>query len=270
MEGVGDAELRIIQSYLLDMLIDVDKVMRESNVPYNLDGGTVIGAIRHKGFIPWDDDVDIMIYGEDEDAFLRAVEKLPKEKYSLIKPFSLDWPFTFYKIKLNGTEAIEVDQGAARIHRGLSIDVFVYRDFPMSFIRKKIYYLFMFFNRGIERMYRLCYGKKRLDPFQSFLRCILKANYKIIGMTPEKNTGKTLCYVSFLPKNIEYDKERIRDRVEVKFEGHRFFTFGDYDYYLRTLYGDYMQLPPEDKRKRHILSFRVLDDGRESGNEDDS
>lgn len=270
MEGVGDSELKIIQSYLLEMLVDVDKVMRESNVPYSLDGGTALGAIRHKGFIPWDDDVDIMIFDRDEEAFLKAVDKLPKGKYSLIRPFSLDWPFTFYKIKLNGTEAIEVDQGSARIHRGLSIDVFVYKDFPMSSVRKRLYYLFMFFNRAIERMYRLCYGKKWKDPFQTILRTVLKANYRIVGMTAEKDTKKTLCYVSFLPKNIEYDKDKINDTIDVDFEGHKFKLFADYDYYLSTFYGDYMQLPPEDKRKRHILSFRVLDEDKEGRIEDDA
>ena len=263
MDGVQDSELKVIQAYLLDMLVDVDRILRESNVTYHLDGGTAIGAVRHKGFIPWDDDVDIEIDYKDEEAFVKAMEKLPKEKYFLLKPFSLDWPFEFYKIKLNGTEAIEVDQGNTRIHRGLSIDVFVYKDFPTSPMRKRLYYLVMDFNKAIELAYRPCYGKKYLDPVQKIMRTILIANYKILDMITEKDTNKTLCRLSFLPKNIEYEKEWTAGTIEQEFEGKKFLAFAEYDKVLGTYFGDYMTLPPEDKRKRHILSFRVLD-----GNED--
>ena len=259
MDGVQDSELKVIQSYLLDMMVDVDKMMREAEIPYSIDGGTLIGAVRHKGFIPWDDDVDIAIESRYESKFVEAAEKLPKEKYYLLKPFSLDWPFEFYKIKLNGTEAIEVDQGDARIHRGLSVDVFIYKDFPTSYIRKKLYFLVMDFNRAIERAYRCCYGKKSMDPIQKILRTFLIANYKILDMVTEKDTNKTLCRLSFLPRDFDYEKEWIEETMEMDFEDKKFMGFTHYDEVLGYFFGDYMTLPPEEKRKRHVLSFRLLD-----------
>ena len=249
-----------IQELLLGMMIDVDKVLSDHGVVYYLDSGTAIGAVRHKGFIPWDDDVDFAIRCDDEQRMVEALKDLPKEKYLLIEPFSIDWPFDFYKVKMKGTEAIEVDQGRSRIHRGLSIDLFTYKPFPRSSGRKHLYYGIMDVCKVIEYFYRLCYGRRYMDRIQSIVRYVLRAQYRLMDMIAEQDTNLSLPRLSFISRNIEIEDAWLGTPEYMEFEGHMFPVYEEYDKVLTRTFGDYMQLPPEDQRKTHIISFREFDE----------
>ena len=98
------ADTREHQLALLTLLKEFDRVCRLVGVKYTLFAGTLLGSVRHKGFIPWDDDLDVMMLRADYDRFLSEAEQvLDKEKFYLQKEFSEHWPMFFSKLRLNGT-----------------------------------------------------------------------------------------------------------------------------------------------------------------------
>ena len=114
------------QSVMYEMLKEVARICRKNNITYMLFAGTMLGAVRHKGFIPWDDDLDILMLRREYEKFLKIAEKdLNLEKYYLQKEFSPHWPMFFSKLRCNGTACIEryvpKDEDT---HMGVYIDIF--------------------------------------------------------------------------------------------------------------------------------------------------
>lgn len=118
-------DLQHLQNVILHIIKDIDKLCRDNNIEYYLEGGTCIGAIRHKGFIPWDDDLDIVMDSENYDKFIKVCkEQLDSSKYYLQEGY-VDWPMPFTKIKLLGTVFQEPSMYYDSLeHRGIFIDIF--------------------------------------------------------------------------------------------------------------------------------------------------
>ena len=118
-------ELRHLQNVILSIMKDMDKLCQENGIEYYLLGGSAIGAIRHKGFIPWDDDLDIIMSHDNYDKFIEVCKtKLDTNKYYL-QEGGKDWPLCFSKIKLHGTRLEEYEGSCIpEDRRGIYIDVF--------------------------------------------------------------------------------------------------------------------------------------------------
>ena len=114
------------QQALFRLLCEFDRVCRALDVPYTLFAGTLLGAVRHGGFIPWDDDLDVIMLREDYERFLaRANEVLDREKFFLQAEFSEHWPMFFSKLRLNGTTCLEkFHPKGPEMHQGVYIDIF--------------------------------------------------------------------------------------------------------------------------------------------------
>lgn len=115
-------KLRIIE---VDILDEVVRICNKYDINYYLAYGTLIGAVRHKGFIPWDDDIDIWMFREDYDRFAKIAEKELSEKY-----YYQDWhkekeyPYNFAKVRLNDTVVLQKPITKLNIHHGIYIDIF--------------------------------------------------------------------------------------------------------------------------------------------------
>lgn len=261
-------DVKGVQSVELEILEEVDRVCRENDIRYFLDSGTALGALRHRGFIPWDDDADIGMMRGDYDKFLRiAPDKLGSKFFLQTLRTDPGCPVMFAKVRMNGTEFIERNKKGMNMHTGIYIDIFPYDFVPSNEnerlrVHKEIkHYLHMFCLKKIPHKIK----DERDSLIKHLAGCAArKIIHWLLQLVPDSFfTGK----VNFLLRNIKSDKsivsclyfggeyyfeyERLFPLGLCEFEGSTFSAVKDMDYYLKTMYGDYMKLPPENERKGH-------------------
>lgn len=247
--------LRKAQLRMLDILIEVDKICRKHKIEYFLDSGTLLGAVRHGGFIPWDDDLDIAIRREDWHKLRIALQnELPANM--CYHDWTNDSNYHLSIAKVRDVNSIFEDPGCRNMRkRGIFIDIFfVEPSIPLK-LRKPIDFVYIRCLRGIHN-----YSDSFIEKFLGYLcypmtyfvvwacRCWAKITHK-------RMVGRQYGWISTL--YIDHDK--IFPVKEIQFENHLFYAPNDTDSFLSTLYGDYMQIPPEDKRETHLTKITFLD-----------
>lgn len=242
----------------LNILIYFTEVCEENNLRYYLGGGTLLGAVRHKGFIPWDDDIDVMMPRPDFQKLLSL--SINNENYNIIKPGTAGYYYNF--AKLVDTRTILEEKGIKLIDGlGVYIDIFPLDGMPETpDARKK---RFKELNSIRKRINNTCLLKPKFhrNPFAYLNACRIYNSNKNIDLSSLQKK-----YLDSALKNSFDDSEFVfaaggaygaRDifpgkwfekEIELQFENLSVKAFNGYDFYLAQLYGDYMTLPPEDKR----------------------
>lgn len=247
------SELRKLQNRMLEMLVWLDKFCRENDIQYWITDGTLLGAIRHKGFIPWDDDIDIFMMPEDY--------KLFSEKFSETDQYVLQTPGNdlFYSspyAKLRDKHSLFVESDGSDInfkYRGIFIDIFTLERCP-----------FIFAKIALHLRWRLStYAKKTdISKFGKYLFKIRKYGlYTLISIfrfLSRKTKGDLLrpsMGTGFLEEK-RYESD-LFPLCKVIFEGYEFYAPHNWDHYLSALYGNYMEIPTIDAIKTHALQFKT-------------
>lgn len=253
-------EKRKLQNLILLIAKEIVRICDKYDILYYLDGGTQLGAVRHKGFIPWDDDFDIAMKRSDYEKFIIICEKeLDKTKFFLQTEWSeQNYCFAFTKIQLLGTEIIEDFSKKVNIHHGIFVDIFPYDNLPDNFIQQK---WFLYKNHILKNLIWIKCGYGTIEHKRKISYCIFKIlgilftikylkkkRYKLI-IQNNKNDTK-LCFTSDYPK-IKLENDWFDKFDLYEFETEKFKGFKDYDSFLKTLYGEYMTLPPIEERKQH-------------------
>ena len=248
------------QQALLTLLQEFDRVCKKLDIPYVLFAGTMLGAVRHQGFIPWDDDLDIMMLRRDYDRFLAEAETvLDTERFFLQKEFSPHWPMFFSKLRLNGTTCLEkYHPKDPEVHQGVYMDIFPCDDAATGTIGRKVQFLAskIVIAKSLDRRgYETDSAKKKL--FMSLCRVLPgKLFWKICTRGREGGTTvhSFLGGASGYEKNV-YPRSYFAETVQLPFEDGLYPVSADYDALLQQLYGDYHVLPPEDQRaiKQHAI-----------------
>lgn len=257
-------EVRLMQKIQLDILKEVDRICRAENIRYGIDGGTLLGAVRHKGFIPWDPDIDVIMLREDYERFFEAAERrMNTEKYFLQEERTDEnyrWGFT--KIRRNGTDFVRAGQEHLKMHNGIFIDILIMDNVPDGFVKRKIYELFCYCCRFV--MYSEVGKNEEERAVKRFFYKLanhisIKKVFYRLKKVRDKWNGRNTKLVRYMTCRYTYNKklEGIERRFfekyqEYSFEDGKFPGFYEYDEYLTVLYGDYMTLPPVEKRVSHM------------------
>ncbi len=246
---------------LLGIMDYVDKICRENNIKYTLGGGTLIGAVRHKGFIPWDDDIDIYMTRKNVDLFLKKFKET--NKYQIVYPqkgYKYYWNSSI-RITDKRTNII-FERYPSRVFHGIWVAILPldYVDDNENNFQKDLTkindlahkcrycaeYPHYNYKLSIKEKFRRSLVEKYVSLFSiNFWNKRLLNILKKFNDTPTKRVGKFENNYSFrlFPADL-FEGEYL----EMEFEGRKYMVMNHYHEYLTMYYGDYMQLPPEEER----------------------
>lgn len=253
-----------IHKVVLYILLSFDKICRENNLTYFLDSGTALGAVRHGGFIPWDDDVDVGMPRKDYERFLQiAQEKLPEDLFLQTHETDPAYWRNAAKIRLKGT-IFQDYENSPYAQNGFFIDIFPFDNVSRNQILAR-------FHVAISRpiLYVISLWRDYGNNFSGFRRILVyiikKIPCRIINYINNKhvefcrryeknNTGYLISYYwkTTIHKTYIFKESELFPVKEILFEGHPMKIMKNPDYYLKIMYGNYMQLPPENKRHGHL------------------
>lgn len=250
------------QKILLSILVDFDKFCRENNIQYSLAYGTLLGAVRHQGFIPWDDDIDIFMLREDYNKFVELwnqSNQYPQYQFwGLYDPnnFFIGYIAKLFSIEHRITEITPNHQ----IHYGAYIDIFPVDNFPDDVVAQKkhlkkiklIFKLLTHFYRHGVYLNRLASRYSKNIPSIYPLLALLKKTHNQFNQTQTSKRGASTTYSKDI-NQVVFDSNFFTHLQEIKFEDHYFYAFEDAEMWLEQYYGNFMQPPPKSLQKGHNL-----------------
>ena len=251
--------LKELHDVMLTMLVDIDAVCRKYGLRYYLAYGTLLGAVRHRGFIPWDDDADIVMPRKDYERFLSIAAQSLGEKYFVQYHKTEPWyRHPFAKIRRNGTACVIQNHRHIPMHQGIFVDIFPLENVPsFNWTRKIIWGIANFTDRlcalNIAKLppkYRWLFPLKWLLSFgvkPSKLACIGDA---LICIIQARKSDRVMC--AYVPggnsKKNEFPSAWFGDGQDADFAGRTLRVPENAEAVLLQIYGDFMMLPPVDKR----------------------
>ena len=267
--NLTEEELRKLQLIEVEMLQEIDRICKKCGIKYCLSAGTQLGAIRHKGFIPWDDDADVAFLRTEYEKFWIACEtELDTERFYIQDCNHTEgYRWGYGKLRRKGTEFVRLNQEHMPYEQGVFVDLMPYDNVPDSFMLRKWHNFRCFLYRksfwaplgkmqekGIKKIAYMLLDKipdKKI--YASFNKFTKKYN--------KKETKRIRICALPVPGNQNgYQRKSFDEVVPTEFEGVSLMGMKDYDTYLGYKYGDYMKLPPVEKRKVHPVSrIKLLD-----------
>lgn len=260
--------LRKVQLAQLEIAIEIKRVCDENNIKYFLDSGSLLGAIRHKGFIPWDDDMDIGMLRDEYERFIEiAPYKLKSQFFLQTWKTDENYPHAYAKVRKCGTRYVENVSQKSGVHNELFVDVFPYDVYPDDIRgRKKQGKQVMKFRYALQMKARIAPWNRHNKWWKKGLCVVKYIPYIFYSWTQRRDVlieKANAINIKYNGTKTEYYYEAtgatpygkwivpakcIENLETAYFENVKFLVPGDSDLYLRTVYGNYMELPPVEKR----------------------
>lgn len=247
------SDLRKAQIRMLEMMQYIDKICRDNDIDYWLDSGTLLGAVRHNGFIPWDDDVDICIQLKDEKRLKKAIRSNP-HVFFVLQDHNTDknhWR-RWFTIRDLGSEYIQdsVFHNMQKF-KGLQVDIFLFEDCVSHPLWKVSSIMYQIKLRLVQRQWTFLaeifrHTEVAINDFFRFFSRLFAIHkndlHKVYGQV----------FDHYVPKDVVFP---LRD---YNFEGCKFKGPNDFDYYLREYYGvNYMEIPEDQEIAKYSHNVRI-------------
>ena len=252
---IEPATLRKAQLIMLQMLVEFDALCKKHQLQYWLDSGTLLGAVRHKGFIPWDDDIDLSMPVEDYNTFLSVAQsELSSEVFLQTSTTDREFKFDYIKLRSNKARIVEFHEKDKQIqyHQGVFIDIFPMLAIENTDANKQLYNHTLKEIRDASSI-SLHTPDGKDDPVKR-AALIASLKQKHLGWQDKKSK---VIYSGEMPDVAAwFDIEKVFPLTVMEFEGSSFPVPNNPDHYLDAIYDfDYRQLPPIDKRLFHAHSI---------------
>lgn len=264
MVRLDSRTLRQLQMIQLEMLIEVDRICQKRNIQYNIIAGTLLGAVRHAGYIPWDDDADVALLRPEYEKFRNACKtELDKSRFVFQDHRNTKgYRWGYGKLRRKGTLFLREHQEHMPYMQGVFIDIFPLDGVPDNYILRSLKNFECFCIRKIlwakvgkiaeknfwkRQIYKLLDTIPERYVFHYYHSMIYNANLKETRM---------VRILMFPTPNSEYGYYRnwYKKSKKILFEGRLFQGIQDYDSYLSFKFGNYIELPPTKNRKVHSVS----------------
>lgn len=249
-------ELRELQLKILD---HIDAFCKEHDIRYSLSSGTLLGAVRHGGYIPWDDDVDIMMPREDYEKFLKLFRKYNTFPYLELVDFKQNKDYVLPFAKVHDVRTL-VKEDWQYADLGVNIDIFPIDRIANNKMIAKLQYWIIFLltmqiKAGISAGKKRIFWKKAISVFMAIFSehttCKLLNNlFCWFSGREEYHAAANLYFWKFKQKRVPYSV--FTDLTDVKYEDRMYKAIRNYDVYLSSLYGDYMTPPTEEQRAKWV------------------
>ncbi len=276
--------LRKIQKTQLEILEAFIGVCEKYNLSYFMLGGTGIGVVRHNGFIPWDDDIDVAMPREDYDRFLAVIDEEIGDKYRILTPLvDKNYACNVTHLQKKGTKFVPYVSRKMKCELCIDIDIFALDHMPDDPVKRKRQLRKTWF---LNKLIFLCGTPAPIIPLKGAKKIIAQIicacahfGLKVLHISPQflykcllkeakrYNNEKTEYINAFevtMSHSAYISEKELYPLRKMQFEHLMVNMPNDYDTYLRRLFGDYMQMPPENKRVNHCPY--ILDFGEEEGN----
>lgn len=267
MGTYSNEEIRSVQMVELNILLEIDRICKEYSIEYFLTSGSVLGAVRHGGFIPWDDDIDIGMSRKNYNRFIEIAPQALRQPY-VLQTYNTDRhsPILYAKIRNTDTVFLEYADRKSKMLQGIFVDVFVYDKVPQDINVAKNRQIKI---QRINRLNRMKMVTELSAPpnnsVQKVKAIIRKAISVILKLIPHRfltnayekeilkeNYTESRLYSCWLgPKLYVFEENILFPPTFMEFEGYMFPVPAKADEYLRQAYGDYMKLPPIEERCGH-------------------
>ena len=247
---------RRVQLRLLDMLLYLDKVCKENGIDYRIDGGTVLGAVRHGGFIPWDDDVDVVIENrKDYKKLCCFLKKYPHPQYVLQNDETDEGCIKYWStLRDLKSEYVHSDPYERAIdskmnYRGLQIDIFPY----VAGVIPSLYFRYAKLSR--RERYNIVHHYMKARVLHLIRKHICNPLLHIVSRLFGDKNMYMHSYGEGFP--CRFPKSVLLPHKSIMFEGHEFPGPANPELFCEILYHDYLSLPPLDKRISHLVTYKL-------------
>lgn len=253
-----EEKLRPLQLTMLEILKVFDKFCREHDLKYSLYAGSLLGAVRHKGFIPWDDDLDVCMERSEYDRFVALWEQLPPEGYILQNKENTPayWQ-SFSKIRKNHTTFLQEEREAGKYHTGIFLDIFPLDRIPDDKLDRAFYKWHCMKYQLLTREFVPPKAGTLVRLGSSvILACVPKSHREKVRQNALKKVSRYNSQRDLEVAAIEtmaslckpFAPDMLDAYIYLPFEDGEFMCFAGWDDHLRRKFGDYMQLPPVEER----------------------